>query len=107
MLRRRIKGVLPMLDSRESGSTNRDCRSKTGAAIIFFFNGQKTKPVANPFSGIATGFGKLCCAWLSNHLLVTPAKALPVAFWTPDATGAMTAAVIPGVVHDSINLGEL
>jgi hypothetical protein len=35
-----------------------------------------------------------------NHLLFTPAKAFPIAFWTPDATGAMTAGVIAGVVHD-------
>jgi hypothetical protein len=28
------------------------------------------------------------------------AKAFPIAFWTPDATGALTAAIIPRVVHD-------
>jgi hypothetical protein len=41
-----------------------------------------------------------------NHPLSTPAKAFPVAFWTPDATGAMTAAVIASVVHDSVNQGN-
>jgi hypothetical protein len=55
------------------------------------------------FSGVATGFENFCCAWLLTHLLFTPAKAFPIAFWTPDATGAMTAAVIASVVHDSIN----
>jgi hypothetical protein len=38
-----------------------------------------------------------------THLLFTPAKAFPIAFWTPDATGAMTAAVIPGGFHGSVN----
>jgi hypothetical protein len=34
------------------------------------------------------------------HMLFTPAKAFPIASRTPDATGAITAAVIASVVHD-------
>jgi hypothetical protein len=34
------------------------------------------------------------------RLLFTPAKAFPIASQTPDATGAMTAAVIASVMHD-------
>jgi hypothetical protein len=58
-----------------------------------------TKPAANPISGVATGLKTFAAPGLT-HPLFAPAKAFPIAFWTPDATGAMTAAVIAGVVHD-------
>ena len=60
----------------------------------------KNKAGRESFTGVATGFLKTLAALGLNHSLSTPAKAFPIAFWTPDATGAMTAAVIASVVHD-------
>ena len=45
---------------------------------------------------------KTFAASLLTRLALHAAKAFPIAFWTPDATGAMTAAVIPSVIHDSL-----
>jgi len=43
---------------------------------------------------------KLLLRLATNSSALHAAKAFPIAFWTPDATGAMTAAVIASGVHD-------
>src|SRR5436190_1808056 len=66
-----------------------------------------TKPVANPWQASRPAFENSCCAWLLTHLALRAAKALPIASWTPDATGAIAAAVIASVVHDLITRGTI
>jgi len=69
--------------------------------------GEKYKTGRESYFGCRDRLLKLLLRLALDHLLFTPAKAFPIAFWTPDATGAMTAAVIPGVVHDFDYLREL
>jgi hypothetical protein len=102
--RRRISGVLPMPASIESAGTKRDGWSKTMATIIFYYSVdvKNTKPAANPWRVSRPAFENFRCAWLLIHLLFTPAKVFPIAPWTPDAIGALTAAVIASVMHNSV-----
>jgi hypothetical protein len=76
------------------------------AIALFSGNVKNTKPVANPLQVSRPALESFCCAWLQSNRS-SAAKAFPIAFWTPDATGAMTAAVIPSVVHDLVNPKEL
>jgi hypothetical protein len=72
--------------------------------MMFSGSVRKKKPVANPLQVSRPAYENFCCAWLLTHSARHAAKALPIAFWTPDATGAMTAAVIPSVIHDYLTM---
>jgi hypothetical protein len=104
--RKRVSGVLPMLDSIESAGIRRNGSSKTLAAIIFYSSvtAKILKPAAIPRRVSRPAFENSRCAWLLTHLLFTPAKAFPIAPWTPGATGALTAAVIASVVHNLVTV---
>jgi hypothetical protein len=59
---------------------------------------QKEKPIANPVQGRDRLLETLLRLAL-DYLLFTPANASPIAPETPDATGAVTTAVIASGIH--------
>ena len=107
IFRNRTNGVLPILDSMESARPKRHGDSRTSAVMVFLTERLKTESRPRILHRCRDRLLRTLLRLATKSSALHAAKAFTDRVWTPNATGAMTAAVITSVVHDLVNRGQL